>query len=605
MRRHEVAGVIGVGRVDVIAAGGLEAYDGIAIAQDRKLEAPAIDLAFFIERVFLGLAPAVLDIAAQIVGELTVGDLVVGKAEVDAASPHGAVGEPIGRPRHHRIHQRLGVRGRVVQAIAGVSEEIQHMDRARRRIEAHAIGEASVLVGIVGEDQRHAPVGGGFAAQFRPRRGEGGHKLDPVAPRLIGGDGAFGGLVEIGLPLEADGAGDDAAIDLGKRHVHRDIAGGEARLAAAPRLFRAAREDHLKDWGLIGERRGKRVVGGGIVRVGAAHGEGGAVEDHRGGRFGEKPFQRRGAQGVFQRGHENRQGIKPRPQERFHQPIDRMQTRALNQCTIENHRHDRRPFGPSLACRFRPANPRARPIDARPQEGRSGGGFLAALQHRLGIAQEVDAILRPALDEIGPEGVIVLGRNGRELAQLGIGLVIPRQRGERHARLVKPRRILLESEFPIARPAQNPRDHQPRAAGALIQMQVDRHRVLQVHQAGEPEGWRRVHLASCARQSGQFGVGGRDHHDVGRGLPKVDRFLAVVDIPGGRCNQVHQIASCGRMAFAAKGAERRERTRSWITESRATPKAASTSRATPMGRAAARPRIWAAKRPTRPPFWPR
>ena len=38
MRRHEVGGVVGGGRVDLVAAGGLEADDGVAEAVEGEAE---------------------------------------------------------------------------------------------------------------------------------------------------------------------------------------------------------------------------------------------------------------------------------------------------------------------------------------------------------------------------------------------------------------------------------------------------------------------------------------------------------------------------------------------------------------------------------------
>ena len=154
------------------------------------------------------------------------------------------------------------------------------MDRRRWRIEADTIGEAAVFVRVVGEDQGDFAVRWGGAAQAGPVCDQLRDKVDPVAHRLIGRDRAFRRLVEIGGTFEADGAGQDAAVDLWQGDVHGDVAGGQALGGGAPCVFGPAGQDDLEDGSVIGNQRVGRAI---IAVMRAADGECGGVQD-RGGR---------------------------------------------------------------------------------------------------------------------------------------------------------------------------------------------------------------------------------------------------------------------------------------------------------------------------------
>ena len=93
---------------------------------------------------------------------------------------------------------------------------------------------------------------------------------------MVGGDGAFGGVVKEGLAFEADGAGQDAAVDLWQGDVHGDVACGQAVQAFGPCVFGRAGEDDLEDGRFVAAAVGWRAV---VTVVRAADGEGGAVED--------------------------------------------------------------------------------------------------------------------------------------------------------------------------------------------------------------------------------------------------------------------------------------------------------------------------------------
>ena len=136
--------------------------------------------------------------------------------------------------------------------------------------------------------------------------------------------------------------------------------------------------------------------------------------------------------------------------------------------------------------------------------------------------------------------MIIVVADCRELAQFAVRLVIAGQGCERHAGLGQMCRVLLKRVSPIARAAQEPRDDQARFCRAIGDMQIDRHRVTQVVEAGQPDRGGIVQRCAGLRQGGKFGVGHRKKHDVGGRLAQIEGFRAIVDRPRGGGEQVHQ-----------------------------------------------------------------
>ena len=129
----------------------------------------------------------------------------------------------------------------------------------------------------------------------------------------------------------------------------------------------------------------------------------------------------------------------------------------------------------------------ARPIDPGTQQrlGRLWRGGLG--DHILAIAQKVDRIFWPAFHQIGPKRIIVLIRDCRKQAQIRIGFVIAGKGSEGHARIGQSRGILFEAVFPIARASKHPSHHQFCLGRAGVNMQINGHRMLQVHHARQTQ----------------------------------------------------------------------------------------------------------------------
>ncbi len=132
---------------------------------------------------------------------------------------------------------------------------LQHGNGAGGRIIAHAIGDAAILVRIIGEDDRHLAVDRFTVAQRNPIRGEVRHKFHAVGHGLVGHDAALGGLMVKTVALEGNGAGMDAAVKLRQHNIHGEVACSQALRTFAPTLFRDRAEGNLKYRAIILRQR--------------------------------------------------------------------------------------------------------------------------------------------------------------------------------------------------------------------------------------------------------------------------------------------------------------------------------------------------------------
>ena len=115
VRRDEVGAVVGLGRVDVVAARRLDAENDVAEAVDGEAKGAVLD-----ERVGLGLAPAGEE---RITGGLRPcrhGALVDVERQADGRDSLVAAGERVGRAGLQQRHQLGGGFRRFCNAIAGV-----------------------------------------------------------------------------------------------------------------------------------------------------------------------------------------------------------------------------------------------------------------------------------------------------------------------------------------------------------------------------------------------------------------------------------------------------------------------------------------------------
>ena len=264
---------------------------------------------------------------------------------LDQAAAQGA--RIVGRAFGESLDQAVAVGGDVVDPISCLSQRLQDVDGARRRIQADAVADATILVGIVGEHEGDAPFGRRRAPQPNPVGRELGHELDPIGLRFVADDVGFGQRVAPGDALERDGARDDASVHLRQCHVHRDVAGGKALRAVAPGARVAAGENHLQHRAVAGAERADaiaRVSGGG-------DGEARRVQDDVGRRFRQQAFDRRRRNGILQAGDVDGQRREAGARQRLDQRIDDGEVSGLHQRPVEHQRRDRRVRAASAAAR--------------------------------------------------------------------------------------------------------------------------------------------------------------------------------------------------------------------------------------------------------------
>ena len=241
VRGHQVGVVVGRLRVDVVAARRLQADDHVAALERGQGELVG---GGEVERVVPGLAPAFVDAAAHRRRQRVEEPAVRAQAQGDrylAAVPRG-----VGRPAAEPPDQCVAVAREVRDAMARAFEGAQQLDHAGGGVQSDPVADPAVAVRVVGEDDREAAPFDRRAAQPQPARGELRDELDPVGHRLVDDQRALRGLVETGLALEGDCAGEDPPVDLGQCHVHGDVPGGESPGAGAPVLLVAAGEHHLE-----------------------------------------------------------------------------------------------------------------------------------------------------------------------------------------------------------------------------------------------------------------------------------------------------------------------------------------------------------------------
>ena len=302
----------------------------------------------------------------------------------------------------------------MVHPIARRRQRRQDRHRRRRRVQPDPVGQAPVLVGVIGQNKRHPARLGRGLAQARPVGGQIGDKLHPVAHRTIGGNRAFGCGIEIGLALKGNRPAQHPAIHFWQGHIHRDIARRKPAQTIGPARLVRSRKHHLKHRCAIGGGCRQRVGRPHGIRIRRSDRKAGTVQDHFWRRGIKQRLKCRHRDRILQRCHKNRHRVQAPPQQRLDHAIDRMQPRPLHQRPVKDQWHHRRtglPIGPGSV---QITNPRPRPIDPGPQQRLGRGRFFRLLQQRLSIAEEIDRVIRPPLDQIGPKPVPIGLGHGRE-----------------------------------------------------------------------------------------------------------------------------------------------------------------------------------------------
>ena len=234
-----------------------------------------------------------------------------GGAELVFCEPLGVVAAG----RDQRVDQRVAVLGKAVaEVVAGVAHGPQQRHGGRRGVQADRVAHPGVLGGIAGEHDGHALGGVRDGGQAGVPDG------DPGQPGGALGVGGIAGYPVRAFLLEGERHGDQAAVELGDRHLHRGVDRGQRGVRGLPLLARAGQAESLQHRhvqagqqagvpvALAGRVGGGRAAGrehGGDYRVGGLEesSESGVSRPERGAEDG----QRRGAvfgQGGAKRVHE-------------------------------------------------------------------------------------------------------------------------------------------------------------------------------------------------------------------------------------------------------------------------------------------------------------
>jgi hypothetical protein len=255
VRRHQLGVVVArvVGRAELAQrTRGLDADEHAAQPQPGDHEA-----ALAHHRVLPGRAPARVDGGGHAVGQRGKARLVVGHRVALPCGARGPLPGVVGNALLQLAHQRIAVlRHRIgrAQHIAFGLHRTQDGNDRRGRVQPHAAADAAFAARVVRQDQRHALVFGAQAAQPAPAARQLGDEGDAVGLGLVADHLGLRELAAVRQPLEAHGARDDAAVHLGQRDLHRDVARAQALAVGQPVFAVAAAHDHLQHRGIAGER---------------------------------------------------------------------------------------------------------------------------------------------------------------------------------------------------------------------------------------------------------------------------------------------------------------------------------------------------------------
>ena len=142
--------------------------------------------------------------------------------------------------------------------------------------------------------------------------------------------------------------------------------------------------------------------------------------------------------------------------------------------------------------------------------------MLSAADQIRGIAQRQLRVVRAALETIAPQRVGVFGveRAARRQRRAPAGL--SGNAGEQRAPPHGVGAQAFDAMGPIAFAAQHSQHNDPGLAQGVLDIEIDRGRMPERQQVGQPHGWEAGWQFRISRaERGEFAVGGREHDDVG------------------------------------------------------------------------------------------
>ena len=273
VRRHEIRVVVTCHQIQITSTRGLYAHKHLAQPHARDHEATLAH-----HGVLLGRPPERVYRSLRFGRERVKSGQVVAHGQALAHRPFGIGIKVVGHAIHQPCHQCAAIRWQVAllaRLIAAGIERPQNAHRGGRGVQPHPIGQAGVVIGVIGQHQCQPPVCRGLAAQHTPAARQLGHKPDALRLGLVAHHIDLSALTTPGQPFEADRAGGYAPVHLREHHLHRQVARREAVRVLLPLLTRAPRGDELQHR-RIPRQRGQCLT----IAINGGHREAGGVEHH-------------------------------------------------------------------------------------------------------------------------------------------------------------------------------------------------------------------------------------------------------------------------------------------------------------------------------------
>ena len=158
---------------------------------------------------------------------------------------------------------------------------------------------------------------------------------------------------------------------------------------------------------------GQSAAARGSLAAPGRDGKPGRVQDHRGRRGGEHRAEQCGGLAVLQTMHEDRQRPQTPRREGADQRVDRCGIARLDERPVEDDRHDAAFAAPLAGDLGEARQGPIGPVEPGAQQRGRLGPIRLMPDQRPGIAQQILGIRGAAFDEIAPQPVDCIGRQGR------------------------------------------------------------------------------------------------------------------------------------------------------------------------------------------------
>jgi hypothetical protein len=305
------------------------------------------------------------------------------------------------------------------------------------------------------------------------------------------------------LGFERDRRGEQPAVKLGQHHLHGEVGLRQAPRGAGPRFLRGAGQHELQHGRAGGFQGGRRVV--------EAGGEGRGVEHDVRLPFAQFGRDEVAAGAILQTAHVKPADVEAFLVQRARQGGDGGEIGGEQIGPVERDDCDRPPRD------IRHVEP------MHPMHGdRLGGEAIVGREpsemgHEREPAADIDrSAFGKKLIEPGERRAV----HSRELGEPRVVAAIAGQERERNAGGAGGMGQFLGAVAPIIEPAKEANYHTTRMRNHLLDIEIDRHRVAELDQIGEPQRGTVTARGSPGRGGrAEVAVGEREQHEIGARLP--------------------------------------------------------------------------------------